>query len=578
LFILLGVIIAVVIVVTNKNDDDDVKATTVKPTTTLKPGAARMFAKAAVASDAQKCSKIGKDILKMGGSAVDSAVATLFCTGLFNMESCGIGGGGFMNVYIRATKKSIIYDYRETAPAAATKDMFLNKSSVFGGLPIGIPGNIKGMHYVWQKHGVLQWKDLIQPTIDIATTGFIVTKSAGGTIPALASVLNKSPGFRHLLKKPDGSWIKAGDTIKNPQLAETLKIIRDNPDDFYTGELAKQIVKDVQEAGGIITLDDLKNYTVQEREPLENVINGNKYLLMPPPGSATVIGMALNILKGFNFSKDSYNTDEKKVITMHRFVEALKFAFARRPFLGDPSFEKNMTVVLNSMLNQTFAETLRLKIKEDGVYHNQTFYGGYYSQKQMPYGTSHISILAENGDAVSATDTINYDYGGGIRSNITGIIFNNEMDDFSTPGKPNVWGYLPAPANYIVPGKRPLSSMSPTLVLDDNDDVIMVVGGSGGSRIISGTLITLFRKMLLQMDLGDAIGENRVHTHLLPNDVYINKNAPIKQFMKDGLIKLGHKVVESNLGVAIQAIYREGAGKSIYAKSDPRKGGVSEGI
>ncbi|XP_057307500.1 glutathione hydrolase 1 proenzyme-like [Hydractinia symbiolongicarpus] len=575
--LILIIVIVVAVVVINKDDDDDDDNSS---NSWNKADFYKEYSKAAVATDRKECSKIGKKILADNGTVVDASVASLFCIGLLNMHSTGIGGGGFMNVYIRSTKKSIIYDFRETAPAASTQEMFKpkNASSVIGGLSIAIPGNIKGLHHVWKAHGKLEWKKLIEPTIKIAEEGFEISKDLGEKIARdISSKLNLSEGFKELLQKPDGTWYKAGEKIKNEKLAKTLKIIADKPEDFYTGELAKEIVKDIQEAGGIITLDDLKNYAVAEREPLTTDINGMKFFMMPPPGGGAVVAMTLNILKGFDLSSNDITTNEKLIQTTHKIIEALKFAFARRPLLGDPSFEQNVTRVLEAMLNQSFAETLRQKINMSGAYPDQTYYGGYYSQDQDPYGTTHVSILGKNGDAVATTDTINYGFGSGVRSTRNGIIYNNEMDDFSTPGLKNLWGYLPAEANYIKPGKRPLSSMSPSIVTNADGDVIMVAGASGGSRIITATALTLIRKLFLGMDLDKAISEYRIHTHLLPYEVYVNKQFKISDALIDGLKKLNHKIVESSNWAAVQSVYRKNKDGIVEAVSDPRKGGIPDG-
>lgn len=567
--LVLAAVIAVAIVYSRSDDDnEDVKSG-------KKVGEYQKFA---VAADRKVCSNIGSNILKDGGSAVDAAVATVFCVGLLNMHSCGIGGGGFMNVYLRKEKKSIIYDFRETAPAAATQKMFIpkNASSVIGGLAIAVPGNIKGLHHVWKKHGTKPWKDLVQPTIDMAKKGFIISPFVGKRINDLKDTLGKNKGFSDFLKKKDGTWYKTGDKLTNPLLADTLERISNDPNTFYNGTLAQEIVDDITEAGGIITLQDLKYFKVIERESLNVTIEDKEYLFMPPPGGGAVVAMTMNILKGYNFTLDDFKNEKKVVSTTHKIIEALKFAFARRPLLADPSFSKNVSKVINDMIDLKIGQELRQKIMEK-PYPNQTYYGGFYQQTK-DQGTTHVSILAENGDAVSVTDTINYAFGSAVRSTRNGIIYNNEMDDFSTPGLVNLWGYLPAEANFIEPGKKPLSSMSPTIVTDQNGDVKMVVGGSGGSRIITGVLQTLVRKLYFNMDLDEAVDTPRVHTHLLPYEVYVYNKFKIPETLKKGLQDLGHKLVYSDHRCVVQAIYRKEINGTIYAVSDPRKGGVPAGM
>jgi len=565
--ILLLIIVVVIAVVTSKGGDSNASSND--------PIKALEFENAAVAADSKDCSQVGSDILQKKGNAIDAAIATLFCTGLIHMHSTGIGGGGFLNFYKRSEKKAYIYDFREVAPGAANESMFLNASSVAGGLAIAVPGNIKGLHHIWKKHGSLKWPDLIQPTINYADNGFVIPKALAQKI--VPAKLEKYAGMKALFKKSDGTWYKEGDTLTNKLLASTLKKIQNNPDDFYTGDLAKEIVQDIKDAGGIVSEKDLTDYSIEEREPLVADINDMKFYFMPPPGSGAVIAMTMNILKGFNLSSKDVADEKSLLLTTHKIIEALKFAFARRPFLADPKFEKNVTEAVEAMTDATFAETLRQKIMLNGTYYNESFYGGFYLEHPDPQGTTHVSILAENGDAVATTDTINFGLGSLIRSTRNGIIYNNEMDDFAVAGKPNLFGYEPAYPNFIRPGKRPLSSMSPTIVTDKNGDVIMVAGASGGSRIITATAQTLIRRLLLGEELGKAVTDPRIHTHLLPYEVYITEPFPLAMKLQDGLKKLGHTLLFSNYWSAVQAIYREKKGEDIYAKSDPRKGGVPSG-
>merc|ERR1712048_1296454 len=288
-------------------------------------------------------------------------------------------------------------------------------------------------------------------------------------------------------------------------------------------------------------------------------------------------------MSGFNITLEEVNTPEGEVAFTHKLVEAFKFAYSRRAFLGDPTFMKsvkeargiNITKVLEALLDQDFAAEIREKIKPDSVYPFVSDYGGFYAQNLNPYGTSHLAVLAENGDALSMTNTINLGYGSGIRGMKTGIIYNDEMDDFCTPGLPNFYGYPPTPANFIRPGKRPMSSMSGTIIADKNGDVVMVAGASGGSRIITGTSTAIYRKMFLGEDLGRAVSKPRVHHQLVPNEVLyvLEPRFTIHEYLKRGLAEMGHNLnYEQAIVSVVQAIHVDKKKGIIYAKSDPRKG------
>ncbi|XP_057295021.1 glutathione hydrolase 1 proenzyme-like [Hydractinia symbiolongicarpus] len=568
--ILLIVIIVIIVVATKKKDKDN----DVSPSSGF---VAQKYKKAAVAADAKICSQVGANMLKKNGSATDAAVATLFCLGVVNLQSCGIGGGGFMVFYQKALKKFTIFDYREVAPLAATKDMFINDSSVRGGLAIGVPGQVKGLLEVHKKHGKLNWSELVEPAIKLADEGIIISKALAGTIKSASKNEHLSDNLKKLLtKKDDVTFLGEGDVLVNKRLASTLRTIQMKPNDFYVGDLAKKIVADVTEAKGLITEEDLKKYSVVIREvvkfPLPNDLVLNT---MSAPGGGPIVSMILNIMSGYNLSNYDLSKQKDQLAYYHKLVESMKFAYAQRGLLGDPDFvpEKNISEVLDLVKDPKIGAKIREKIWMNQT-HPLSYYGGYFGKND--FGTSHVSILAENGDAVAATATINWGFGSYVRSLDTGIIYNNEMDDFSTPGKSNLYGYPPSPANFIEPRKRPLSSMSPSIVTDKNGDVKMIAGASGGSRIISGTAQVLLKKLYLGLPLGECVSSYRLHHQGVPNYITYNpKYAPPMRLLDD-LKKLRHTYQKKGSISVVQAVYKEG--NDIYAMSDPRKGGESDGI
>ncbi|XP_065664047.1 glutathione hydrolase 1 proenzyme isoform X2 [Hydra vulgaris] len=528
---------------------------------------------AAVAADSRLCSEIGVDILKKKGSAVDSAIATTLCLCVVQVHSTGIGGGGFMVVYERAKKKFFVYDFRESAPAGATESMFVNQPSfsLYGGMAVGIPGMIKGLLSAHANHGHLKWSELVQPSLKLAVEGFPLPKILEESWKKTLKKPNISQALKDLFTRNDGKWLEEGDLFINKALGKTLSIIKDNPKDFYEGDLAKQIVKDIQ--NGIITLDDLKSYTVKTPEILSLKLQKNNLTLntMGLPSGGPVLAMITNIISGYDLSKVDFSNHESQTAFYHKLIESMKFGYAQRGLLGDADFlpAENITKVLSLMLNSTIA----LNIRRNKIWLNSThppsYYGGSFGKDD--FGTTHLSVLAENGDAVSCTNTINTYFGSLLLSNTTGILYNNEMDDFSTPGVPNAYGYPPSAANFIHPGKRPLSSMSPSIITDGNGDVKMVVGASGGSQIISAVLQVLLRKIFFNQELGFAVNGFRLHDQGVPNEILYD--TPPKHLL-DGLRELGHKS-KSGLYNVVQAIYKD-KGK-IYAASDPRKGGLPGG-
>ncbi|KAK0241652.1 gamma-glutamyltranspeptidase [Armillaria nabsnona] len=525
----------------------------------------------AVASENKRCSDIGVDILKEGGNAVDAVISATFCVGVVNMFSSGIGGGGFMTVRIPpkdANSSSEVFniDFRETAPALSNSSMFPagSNASMFGGLSVGVPGEVRGLEEAHKRWGTLPWKRLVQPSVDLAA-GWQVDKELGRRIPWFADLMLGNPDWRDVFA-PNGVFLKEGEIIRRTNYSRTLATIAtEGADAFYKGPIADALVQKIAATGGILSHIDLERYKVKVTQALEGTYRGRKVYTTHAPTSGPVLLHMLNLI-------EKYDLEKRNGVNTHRFVEAMKFGFAARTRICDPDFQNN-TDVIKSISTKAFANIIFPNIT-DGHTHPPDYYNPEYDVL-TDHGTSHTSIVDKNGMAVSLTSTVNLVFGSEVLDPVTGVILNDEMDDFSIPGTPNGFGLWPSPYNYPEPGKRPLSSTTPTIIENADGSFYLSIGGSGGSRIFPAVF-----QVLLNLDWGlnlsEAIEFGRLHDQLYP--LFLDADNVYPSDLLDDLRSRGHNVTVADVNrvaAVIQGVMiKDGM---IFAASDSRKNGVAAG-
>jgi gamma-glutamyltranspeptidase/glutathione hydrolase len=480
-------------------------------------------------------SQVGVDILEEGGNAVDAAVATGFALAVVHPPAGNIGGGGFMLIRM-ADGKTHFLDYREKAPATATRDMYLDPqgnvipgASEIGYKSIGVPGSVAGMVYAEQKYGKLTLKQVMAPAIKLARDGFALTWGEAADLHD--SGLAKFSESRRVFQR-SGDYYKPGEVFRQPDLARTLERILERPDDFYHGALARELAAAMQKGGGLITVDDLANYEVKEREPVHGTYRGYEVISAPPPSSGgTVLIESLNILEGYDLAKMQNRSAE----SMHYTLEAFRRAFFdRAEFMGDPDFSK---IPVAQLLDKKYAAAWRESIepvraspskglKRPAVFSELEQYAAVHPPAMAPQEsnhTTHYSVVDADGNAVAVTTTINDWFGSRVTADGLGFLLNDEMDDFSAkPGVPNSDGLIQGMANAIGPGKRPLSSMTPTIVVHDGKTV-MVLGSPGSSKIITTVANVLMGVVDYGMNLQEAVNAPRFHNQWLPDLVNVEK-------------------------------------------------------
>ncbi|XP_057765268.1 glutathione hydrolase 3-like isoform X2 [Salvia miltiorrhiza] len=528
-------------------------------------------------------------MLEKGGHAVDAAVATALCLGVVGPMSSGIGGGAFMLVRSSSAPGALAIDMRETAPAAASENMYESnvEAKVLGALAMGTPGEIAGLHAAWLSYGRLPWKALFEPAIKLARDGFVVSPCLGEKIAGQEEKIMADPGLTRVFA-PNATLLKYGDTCYNVELGNTLQAIaEEGPGALYNGSIGERLIEDVREAGGILTMEDLRNYRARVTAAVEADALGYKILGMPPPSSGTVgLALVLNIFESYG------NRDAAQgPLGLHRLIEALKHMFAIRMNLGDPEFV-DISRTVTDMLSPSFAKMIR-----ERIFDNTTFPPEYYLPRWRQLrdeGTSHLCVVDSERNAVSMTTTVNYAFGGGVMSPSTGIILNNEMDDFSIPSEVSPDELPPAPANFIRPNKRPLSSMTPIVVLKENQ-LVGVLGGSGGMDIIPAVTQVLLNHFILDMEPLAAVESPRIYHKLIPNIVsYENwtvingQHIELSEERKHFLRERGHQLQAKAGGAVCQLVVQNitkpsdlgrklknnrGYNGILTGVSDPRKGG-----
>ncbi|EEB08178.1 gamma-glutamyltranspeptidase Ggt2 [Schizosaccharomyces japonicus yFS275] len=525
----------------------------------------------AIAAEVDVCSSIGTRILEQGGNAVDAAIGAALCVGTINFFSSGIGGGGFMLVHA-PTGEATSFNFRETAPANASKDMFTENPILaqLGALSVGVPGELAGMYEAWSRYGELDWQCIVEPSARLAAKGFRVSKVLAERlrVPYLLG-LKEDPVWASVIA-PEGHLLMEGETMQRPAYAETLlQIAREGVQSFYNGSLAHVMVRYLQSKGGIITKEDFANYRVEVEPALETQYrNRTVYTTQLPSGGPALIE-GLNILDGFDF--DTLTSHERLQV----IIETMKWMFAGRSQLGDPKYIQENLEKVKELLDPEHAKAIRANISLD-----RTFPYEYYQPAfdvAENHGTTHVTAIDSKGFTASITSTVNLEFGSHLMDPTTGVVFNDEMDDFSIPGARNAFNVSASPWNYVAPGKRPLSSSAPTVVLDAaGERVDLALGGSGGSRILTAVLNTIINYVDLHYDLEQSITLPRAHHQLLPELVLLEPGFTKKTI--DFLTGVGHDVFQ--LGPKplseIQAVNQ--LGSLYFGFSDPRKAGVAAAL
>ncbi len=522
-----------------------------------------------VVSQSMLASEVGAEILARGGNAVDAAVAVGFALAVTLPRAGNLGGGGFMLIYLAAEDRVVAVDYREMAPAAAHRDMYLDENGDvdrsmvrFSHRASGVPGTVAGLYHAHEKYGTMKWRDLVRPAMEMARDGIVVGYDLSGSLKRRAARMTRNPATRETFYKSGGVPYEPGEKLLQKDLAWTLKLIgRRGPDAFYRGAIAKKIVADMQANDGLITMEDLANYRVVEREPVRGTYRGYEIVSMPPPSSGGVhIIQMLNVLEYYPVPEMGAGSAD----SMHLLAETMRLAYAdRSEHLGDPDF---YDVPVAWLTSKEYAHQLAAGIDMDNARKSSDVRPGVPALPESP-DTTHFSVMDRSGNMIASTYTLNFSYGSGNTVAGAGFLLNNEMDDFAAkPGVPNAFGLLGGEANAVQPAKRPLSSMTPTLVFKEGKP-FLATGSPGGSRIITAVLQLLVNVIDHGMNIADATHMPRIHHQWLPDKLQYER-----QINPDSLRILagrGHNLARSNaLGALETLMYANGV---FYGCSDPRR-------
>lgn len=528
-----------------------------------------------VSAQEQIAAEVGRDILAQGGNAVDAGVAVAFALAVTLPRAGNIGGGGFMLVHDAKTGQTHAIDYREMAPAGASRDMFLDAEgnadselSRFSGAASGVPGTVAGMKLVLDQYGSMPWADVIAPSIRLAEEGITVTPDLADSLEAMKERLTKYPSAAKIFYKEGGELYRPGDTLVQADLAKTLKTIAaEGPDGFYKGPVAEAIAKSVTEAGGNMTVEDMAAYKAIAREPVRGTYRGYEVVSMPPPSSGGVhLIQILNTLEGYPIGALGQNSSE----TLHLMAEAMKLAYAdRSEYLGDPDF---VDVPVEALMSKEYAADMRDKISATFATPSEQIKPADLAPYESDQ-TTHYSIIDKDGNAISNTYTINFSYGSGLVAEGTGVLMNNEMDDFSAkPGVPNAYGLVGGDANAVQAGKRPLSSMTPTIVNKDGQ-VWLVTGSPGGARIITTVLQVVMNMIDHDMNVAEASAAPRIHHQWLPDQLRIEEGISVDT--QRALQAKGHVLSLEEVMGSTQSVMRDPETGFLLGASDPRRAGAA---
>ncbi len=535
--------------------------------------------KGMVSSADPLATEAGAKVLEEGGNAIDAALATAYMLNVVEGYSAGIGGGEFWVIYDAKTGKVTTIDGREVAPAAATRDMYVDSTgavipglSTTGILAGGVPGSVAAREYAFEKFATMSRKRLMKPAIETAEDGFVVTPGQAAYFAYLAPKLGMFETTKAIMFKNDSTTWGAGDKLVQKDLAETFKrIAKNGRSEFYTGETAQEIARYMAANGGLITTEDLANFEITIREPVHGTYHEYDIYSMAPPSSGGVhLIQILNILEDWDLSQFGRNSARY----YHHLGEAMEAAFAdRAEYLGDPEF---IDIPVEGLISKDYAAYLRSQIPDlwsdrfEGP-GNPAMFENYHESEH----TTHLSVIDQWGNMVALTATINTGYGSGVVLGNTGIFLNNEMDDFAVaPGQPNFFGLVGKEANSVAPGKRPLSSMTPTIVLKDGKP-FMAVGAAGGPKIITGTLQTFLNVVDFELDVQEAVSAPRIHNQWIPDELWVDWD--ISPDCAAELFRMGHKVVRKWVSSGVHAVMIDQETGIYYGGADPRSGGSAQG-
>ncbi len=519
------------------------------------------------ASDHARASAVGREILETGGNAVDAAVATALASGVVQPSGSGLGGGGFA-VYVEKDGTQHVLDFREVAPAAATQSMFVDaanpEASRLGGLAVAVPGEARGLARLHAQHGQLPWKAVVRPAQELARGGFVVGSHLAESLHKLGDL---SSGLSLALFGTTA--VGAGDVVHRRNLALSLQeLAKTGGESFHTGPVAADIVATVKSAGGILTAADLAAYQPVTRAPITGSYRGWTITTMPPPSSGgVVLVQALSVLEGFELEPLGHNS----AAHIHLLAEVFKHAFADRAnHMGDPD---RVSVPVTQMLADERIDQIRRSILPARTQDAETY--GTRLDIGTDGGTLHLSVVDDDGGAVALTTTINTGFGSRVVGKLGGVLLNNEMDDFvARPGVPNAYGLVGSAANAVAPGARPLSSMTPTVLISPDGDRRIVVGASGGPFIISSTLQAISNIIDFEMDPSEAVSVPRMHHQWAPELLFLDEGISMDTISM--LQVRGHKTKQMPFFSAVQLVHW--TADEITGASDPRKGGWPAGL